>query len=274
MSTIALNNNINNHYQIPNLGSFQDKSQFISINDYNKLKLKYESKAKENKKLKDYLENIMKSYETMSESKKSVEGIFETIKEIIKNNKYFSKSKEEFSTSYSHCEYLGSIDMKTSAKSCNCSSININIKDYFNQNLLRKIEEMENSYNEILQNFDLLASKYKLVKEENVKLQENNITLVDQISALNEDFNNLFGEFNEANITIQRFKEIDKCLVDSTISSLFLNTNEKKQLAADSGVINSKNIQNNDKEDKNRNFSYVLCEPVPTFVKFINKFTK
>lgn len=266
MATIALNNLNNNAFQIPNLGAYQDKGEFVSISDYNRLKQKYENKAKENKKLKEYLENVMNSYETINESKKSVEGIFEAIKDLIKNNKIFAKGKEEFSTSYSHYEYLGSVDMKTSAKSCNCSSSNINFKDFLNVNLLKKVEEMENSYNEILKNFNLLAAKYKLVKEENAKLQENNITLLDQISTLNQEYNSLCSEINEANITIERFKEIDKCLVDSTINSLFLNTNEKRQPAA----ANS----NNRAEEANKSVAYVLCEPVPTFVKFINKFTK
>ncbi len=274
MATIAINtknNNSNNQFPKPNTGSDIDKSGRISVNDYIKLKLKYENQAKENKKLKEYLENIMNSYELISESKKSVEGIFETIKEIIKNNKFLSKNKEEFSTSYSHYEYLGSIDIKTSAKSSISSITNNNIKDYLNQNLLKKIEDMENSYIEILNNFNMLASKYKLVKEENTKLQENTITLLDQISTLNEEYNNIYNEYNEANITIERFKEIDKCLVDSTINSLFLNTNEKRQPAP----ANTNNNNHNDyKKDSKMNVSYLLCEPLPTFVKFINKFTK
>jgi len=269
MAQIAVNNN--NHY-IPNVGTYNDKRHFVSINDYNKLNIKYERKIKENKNLKDYLENMMNSYETINDSKKSVEGIFETIKEIIKLNKIFAKGKEEFSTSTSHYEYLGPIDMKTSAKSCNCSSTITNLKDYLNQNLLKKIEEMENSYNEILKNFYLLASKYKIIKEENVKVIENNITLIDQISTLNNEYNNLYNEFNEANTTIDRFKEIDKCLVDSTINSLFLNINQKRQPLAANNEAGSNN--HNKKDEANNHVSYVLCEPVPTFVKFINKFTK
>lgn len=273
MATIALNNNCLNIPNLHNHSHEKEKSHFVSINDYNKLKSKYESKVKENKKLKEYLENVMNSYETIHESKKSVEGIFETIKDLIKNNKSFSKSREEFSTSYSHYEYLGSnIDMKTSAKSCNCSSSNINLKDFSNHNVLRKVEELENSYNEIIKNFNWLSSKYKLVKEENKKLEENNITLLDQLSILNEEYNKLCNEFSEANITIERFKEIDKCLVDSTINSLFLNTNEKRPVAVNSN--NNSGAGNNNREEVNKTVSYVLCEPVPTFVKFINKFTK
>jgi predicted nuclease with TOPRIM domain len=206
----------------------------------------------------------MNSYETISESKKSVEGLYEAIKDLIKN----IKRKEEFSTSISHNENLGSnIDIKTSAKSFNSSSYNINIKEFHNQNLFKKIEEIENSYNEILKNFNMISYKYKLVKEENKKVEENNITLLEQLSILNDEYNKLFNDYSEANITIERFKEIDKCLVDSTINCLFLNTNLKKPAA-------NLYANNNNKEEGNSMISYLLCEPVPTFVKFINKFTK
>jgi len=274
MATIAL---YNNHDPLNSNLNSQEKIQYVSISDYNKLKLKYEYKSKENKKLKEYLENVMNSYETINESKKSVEGIFEAMKELVKINKVFPKTKEEFSTSYSHYEFLGTVDMKTSAKSCNCSSTNLNFKDYFNTNLIKKIEEIENSYMEILKSFNSLTSKYKLVKEENLKLQENNIILLDQIGTLNNEFDILYNEFNEANVTIERFKEIDKCLVDSTINSLFLNTNDKKQQPLTDNNIENNNINNDynkKNEDSNKNISYLLCEPVPSFIKFINKYTK
>lgn len=234
-------------------------NSYVHISDYNKLKTKYDNKLKENKKLKENIENLMNSTESIYESKKSVETIFEIIKNILSNNKIFSKGKEEFSTSSSHYEYLGAMDMKTASKSCNCISTNLNSKDYLNINLIKKIEEIEFSYQELLKNFSLLVSKYKNLKEEKLKIDENNITLLNQISTLNEEYNNLYNELNESNITIERFKEIDKCLVDSTINSFFLNSNEKKL---------------NTKEENNKFIPYVLCEPVPTFVKFINKFTK
>jgi len=272
MATLTLNNSLT----IPNLAS-EELSQFVSINDYNKLRSKYENKVKENKNLKEYLENIMNSYETIKESKKAVEGVYESIRELIKTNKFIPKAKEEFSTSYSHYEYLGSDINKTSAKSCSCCSSTINFKDYLNTNLLKKIEEVENSYNEILNNFYILAMKYKITKEEKSKIEDNNMTLLDQISTLNEEYKRICNEIAETNITIQRFKEIDKCLVDSSINTLFLITNEKIPVA---GNLNDNNNNNNpdnnpnNKDEKKKITSYVLCEPVPTFVKFINKFTK
>lgn len=246
-----------------------EKNTYVHIDDFNKLKTKFEKKIKENNQLKEYLENVMNSYEQISETKKSVEKIFDSIKETIKTNKFFSKSREDFSTTYSHYEYLGSTDIKTSSKTCTCNMSNLNLKDLMNLNFLKKIEAMEISYNEILQNFNLLISKYKVLKEEKEKIEENNNILRENISELTEFNNNLNNELNEANITIERFKEIDKCLVDSTINSLFLNSKERKNYANENKVSIHKN-----KEDLNNVVNYVLCEPVPSFVKFINKFTK
>lgn len=279
MATIAVNySNI--------LPISQANIHSVSLEDYNKLKLKYEKKRKENKMLKENLDSIMSSYEIISQSKKSVETIFETIKNLISTNKTLinnihnnNKSKEDFATTSSHCEYLGIADMKTSARStCNCSSsniINVTKENNNNFNLLKKIEEMENAHNEILYSFNLLTKKYKIVKEEKEKFEQCNITLIDQIASLTEEYEKVCNELSEANVTIDRFKEIDKCLVDSAINSLFLNTNEKK-----SNKVNEENKPNieSDKNakisDNNKNIGYVLCEPVPSFIKFINKFTK
>lgn len=248
-------------HNINNLNNFLDKNSFIPINEYNKLKSKYENKNKENKKLKEYLENIMKSYETINDSKKSVESIFESIKDVLKNIKILPKGKEEFSTSYTHYEFLGSLDMKTVNKSCNCNTTTLNLKDYPNPLLMRKIEEMEISFNEIYHNFSLLCKKYKIIKEEKEKLEETNLQLLQQISGLNEEYKSLYHELNECNFTIERFKEIDKCLVNSMINSLLFNCD------------NENNI-NYTNEDYGKGVDCIMCEPVPTFVKFINKFTK
>lgn len=274
MATITLNSSTNT----PTLSESRIVS--VSLEDYNKLKSKYEKKRKENKILRENLDSIMSSYETINQSKKTVESIFDSIKDLIKTNKStHNKSKEEFSTSYSHYEFKGIADMKTAAKSfCNCSSsstLNTN-KECSSPNLLRKIEEIENAYNQILKNFNLLTAKYKAIKEEKTKLEDCNVTLIDQIAGLTEEYNRICNELSEANITIERFKEIDNCLVDSTINSLFLNTNEKRTSNANSNNPNSdnKNGENRANKVNNTSSSYILCEPVPSFIKFINKFTK
>merc|ERR1711957_491048 len=106
-----------------------------------------------------------------------------------------------------------------------------------------------------------LIMKYKIINEEKNKVDDHNIILLDQIGNLNNEYNNIIAELNDCHVTIERFKEIDKCILDSAINSLFLNSNEKKKVIEKD---NNKIVSN----------PYILCEPVPTFVKFINKYTK
>jgi predicted nuclease with TOPRIM domain len=252
-----------------------EKNSYIHIQDYNKLKIKYENEKEENKKLKKYIEDLISKYEKISEGKKNIEEMFSAITDLIKTNRNIFKLKEDFSTGVSTIEntfnenisksFTKSINSGNSAN-LNFSNINLNIKQTSsNQNnntfLIKKIEEMEISYNDILKNFENLIIKYKMIKEEKNKVDDHNIILIDQIGNLNNEYNNIIAELNDCHVTIERFKEIDKCILDSAINSLFLNSNEKKKIIEKD---NNKIVCN----------PYILCEPVPSFVKFINKYTK
>ena len=243
-----------------------EKNAYIRIQDYNKLKSKYEKKVEENIKLKKYVETLSTSYEKVNESKKSVDEMFTAVTDLIKTNRNLFKLKEDFSTGVSTLDHtLNDNVNKSSTRSCTSfNNLNSNIKqnsNQYNNITIKKIEEMENSYNEILKNFDNLIMKYKIIKEEKNKVDDHNIILLDQIGNLNNEYNNIIAELNDCHVTIERFKEIDKCILDSAINSLFLNSNEKKKVIEKD---NNKIVSN----------PYILCEPVPTFVKFINKYTK
>ena len=251
-----------------------DKNCYLHISDYNKLKTKYDNKIKENKKLKECIDNLMQSYDSMKEQKNSMEEMLNFIKDLLKNKKSLSKPKEEFSTTSSSYSFLVSDNLnntqniaylKTSSKSINSNFNVLNSNKILHKDslLTKKIEDLENLYNDLSKDFNNLILKYKCAKEEKNKVDEYNILLLEQIGTVNNEYNNIVGELNDCHITIERFKEIDKCILDTAINSLFLNTNEKK--------INKKEDNNNYKIINN---PYVLCEPVPTFVKFINKFTK
>lgn len=244
-----------------------EKNSYIRIQDYNKLKVKYDNKVEENKKLRKYVDTLSTSYEKVNDTKKSVDEMFSAVTDLIKTNRNLFKLKEDFSTGVSTFDHtLNDNVNKSSTKSTSSfNNLNSNIKQNFNQNnntlLIKKIEEMENSYNEILKNFENLIMKYKIIKEEKNKVDDHNIILLDQIGNLNNEYNNIIAELNDCHVTIERFKEIDKCILDSAINSLFLNSNEKKKVIEKD---NNKIVSN----------PYILCEPVPTFVKFINKYTK
>jgi hypothetical protein len=249
--------------------SIPEKNSYIHFKDFNKLKDKYESKINENKKLRECLDKLIDSYDSIKNNKKAVEEMFQAMKELIKNYKNLFKPKEEFSTPNSSYEYvvIGNNNMKStiiSSHSLNFNQINKldNRNNLLNLNLIKKIEEMEAMYNDLSNNFESMVAKYKILKEENFKIDSHNIILLDQIAFLNKEYNMNLSELNDCYVTIERFKEIDKCILDSAINTLFLNFNGKKKI---------KGMQEN---NINNNHSYILCEPVPTFVKFINKYTK
>lgn len=250
-----------------NLSSTSEKISYVRVQDYNNLKFKYDNIVEENKKLRKYIDNLTLPLDKINESKKSIDEMFAAVTDLIKTNRNIFKIKEDFSTGVSTQDQTLNENMKSSSKSCassNFNNLNSNIKQNFNQNntlLLKKIEDMENSYNEILKNFENLVMKYKIIKEEKNKVDDHNIILLDQIGNLNNEYNNIIAELNDCHVTIERFKEIDKCILDSAINSLFLNSNEKKKVIEKD---NNKIVSN----------PYILCEPVPTFVKFINKYTK
>ena len=259
-----------------NISQISEKNTYVRIQDYNKLNIKYENEKEENKKLRKFVDDLSLKYEKLNEGKKNIEEMFSVITELLKTNRNIFKLKEDFSTGASSHEntnttYNDNISKCYSKSSTsgninlNFSNINSNIKQNSTQInnifLLKKFEEMENSYNDILKNFENLIIKYKIIKEEKNKVDDHNIILLDQIGNLNNEYNNIISELNDCHVTIERFKEIDKCILDSAINSLFLNSNEKKKIIEKD---NNKIVCN----------PYILCEPVPTFVKFINKYTK
>lgn len=252
-------------------------NKFIHINEYNKLLAIFQTKSQENAMLLGYLQNIIVLYESIKLNKKGIEKLFTSLEEI---NKYFQKlfkSKEDSSTNISSYENLIIDDfdnLKQSSKNLNSfnsdnKEINQILKiksrlEKSNEQLIKKIEEMESSYSEINANFVNLVAKYKILKEEKNKVDDHNIILLDQIGNMNSEYNNILFDINDCHVTIERFKEIDKSILNSVINSFFLYSYEKKKLSA----------KESQQANNNNSNSYILCEPVPTFVKFINKYTK
>ena len=57
-------------------GSLNENIGYVKIQDYNKLKVKYDNKIRENKALKEFIENLNNSYESIKDNKKNVEEMF------------------------------------------------------------------------------------------------------------------------------------------------------------------------------------------------------
>ncbi len=87
---------------------------------------------------------------------------------------------------------------------------------------------------------------------------------------LNNKFNKLVADLKDKQVTIDRLKELDKCVVDMNLSTIVLNANERRL----SGNLNNSISSNSSGNSKGRNLNgppYISCEPIPSFMKFLNK---
>lgn len=242
------------------LEKLQSKHQpkYVNFADYNKLKMRHdklkqknEKLVEKNKQLQEMIDNMVTNYETIKESKKNTDQLINKFQEMLKM--ITNKPKEEYSTFQSQIE-IRSTKVTFSSNVADAMA--------FNNYIMKKLEEMEVSYNEMSKNFMNTVKKYKILKEDNDNLNQDNTKLLQQLKLMNNELQILAMELNEKQLTLDRFKEIDRCLVDSTLNTIVLNTNEHRR--STSG-----------KEDKgsnpNRNVPYITCEPIPSFLKFINK---
>jgi hypothetical protein len=258
-----------------NNNEFEQPNSHINIQTFNRMRKKFETyKSKceklssENRNLNTMLENFVNSYKTISESKKETDKLIEKLQEKVtflmstSNNNVGSiqkKQKSEYATSNSSMEFL-----KSAGKIQH--STNSSIGNQSQAALLKKIEDLEINYSELIKNFQNMIIKYKIIKEEKDKIEEYNVKLLDQISHINNEYMNQTYELEEKQYTIERFKQIDTCLVDYSVNTLILNTNQHRRQ-------NSQETQQNNKEIV-QSAPYAICEPVSSFIKFVNKFTK
>lgn len=228
---------------------------FVNTNDYNKLKVRFEQLKSKNQKLtiknKDLsriVEEMMKNYKTIEESKNNSDEMLKYLQESIKNLQQ-PTHKPEYSTTTSQIEIK--------------SSTNINkIHETNSTNLIimKKLEEMELNYNEMVKNFVNTVKKYKTIKDDYDLISIDNTKLLQQIKMINNEYGRITIELDERQMMIDRFKEIDKCIVDLSLNTMVLNTNEHKR-------SNNKD----DKVNSSRSVPYISCEPIPSFLKFLNK---
>ena len=232
----------------------------VKLSDYNKLKLNYERLKKrndklnsENRNLKDMVENMIKNYDAIEESKLTTDNLIKELNKTFLNlTTSHPKSKEEYSTTTSSIEFISAVRKNNKIKNKENEIIGIN------QLLIRKVDEMEATHNEICKSFNNTIKKYKLIKQDYDEVNSSNVKLLQEIHLMRSEINMLSLELNERQGVIERFKEIDKCLVDSSLGTMVLNTNDHKKISREE----SSNI---------KNVPYIICEPIPSFLKFLNK---
>lgn len=225
------------------LGSTKDEKL---LNNYNKLKLKYEQKVKENKFLKQNLENTINAIKTFEESYKSIQAIHNQFKDVISNIKMPSTHQIEFSTSD-----FSNNNHKVALKGPEIGIMTNNPTS--NVILFKKIEEFESHYNEMGRSFNNLVTKYKMLKEEKNKMEDSSLKLLGRYSQLEKQYDETIRELYSKYDEIKRFKEVDKCLVDYTLNSFMLKVDSKDSVNLKSSVDGHG----------------IKCEPLPTFAKFL-----
>lgn len=222
--------------------------------NYNKLKSKYENKVKENKFLKEKLDGAIDAIKTFEESYKSIMNIHHQVKDWIVNIKAHSNSvnNHEFSTSD-----ISQTMIRNSNSNILNSNINLNTNNNNNHNtniasnvnLLKKLEEFEIHYQEMTKNFNNLVVKYKMLKDDKLKMEDSSLKLLTRYSQLEKQHDETIQELYSRYDEIKRYKEVDKCLVDFTLNSFMLKVDRHSTSnMADPGI---------------------KCEPIPSFAKFL-----
>jgi chromosome segregation ATPase len=218
--------------------------------EYKELKTKYSKKLKENKMLKSQLDNMIESIQGFQTNYNSIVQLYSSLTESIKSiPQVIKEDTSTFSTQ-------ATSEVKTLQK---IGLIN-NTSFELNPSVLKKLKEMETNYFEMSNNFNQLVLKYKLLKDEKDELETANSNLKEEMDVLSNSNEELEVKSKYKNNFIERFKELNRCLIDAGINSAYLNTYEHKR-------------ESNASQQNKSSTPYIVCEPLPSFLKFINKFT-
>jgi hypothetical protein len=124
----------------------------------------------------------------------------------------------------------------------------------------------------MVKNFGLLVNKYKIIKEARDNLEESNNLILEQIKIIKMEKGKMQNEYSYHFTQKEKYKEIHRCLVDTLLNSYILNSSDKNSSSGITSNINSNATNNvNVQNTKNSGSKYITCEPIPTFVRLINK---
>jgi len=228
-----------------NANSSKNTTNEKLISNYNKLKLKYENKVKENKTLKGNLDGAIEAIKIFEESYKSIQSIYVQVKDSVSNLKLQS-CNNDFSTTD-----VSQINRQLSICKVAESPLIIPTGSSSNIFLLKKLEDFEMHYQEMNKNFNSMVMKYKMLKDEKIKIEESSLKILNRYSQLEKQYDETIRELYCRYDEIKRIKEIDKCLIDYTFNSFILK-------------IDARDVNN-----KTKNDSIIKCEPIPTIAKFL-----
>lgn len=255
---------------------------YVPVSEYNKLKVsteklkaKNEKLMKEKKNLELMIEDMIKHYQVIKERQKSTDFIIQNLQEVIKGmtSRHSNKNRSEYSTTSSYIQYVSPLGTQTRKLSQSHNEKDSTISN--NSNI-----EINSS-----ESYENLSNKYKQLKED-LEITSNNLKKLEENFELkNLEYNNIICSLNEKENLIERYKEIEKCILESYLNILILNFNENKlerdkerdqldnrKKSMDSS-INSSNTTGVINNFCNNNQPYIICEPVPSYLKFLRSGT-
>jgi len=199
------------------------------------------------------VEIIKTTYESIVNISNSIPKV-EEIKQILSrtqtNTNNSTNRKEEFETKTdSEMNDNKSSPSPEGNNPPNPHHNNIN-NNYANTNVAKKIEETEAFINDMTRQYNTLVQKYKYLVEEKENSENECKGLNEKIRNFNERINMMVLENTRLQDIINKQKDNEKCLIN-TINDLLL----------DSEKISRQNTVNKE----------INCEPMPSFVRFLNK---
>ena len=216
---------------------------YVEYSQYTKLKEKYEKILKEKNEYKKILKetsaNLAYTKKTHELIKNSVQAVQENFKTIMANN-----------TINNNGTIGNTINAFSTSATNSFETLQPKLKVFLN-NSNRKLEDIENAYNELVKSFNFLVVKYKKLKEENIALQNESLENKERYEEIKKKYENYEIEMQNKNRILERTREVGECIENIYYNSLLLNSNK-----------------DNLKEAKIKG-QYIRCEPVPTFVKFL-----
>lgn len=228
-------------------------SDIIDTNKYKELQSKYNKTTKENKKLKRTLDLLTDNIENFKTSYNSITIMFNEMQETIKNlqnqnnNMNNNKSMKNLAS-----ERTSKVATAPQSEEVIIGSYSPKGQNFYS----KKIDDLEGYSSEMTNSFNNLVSKYKLLKEEKDKIKLDLANQIEETQNIKENFEKFNLKEKEKKDSNNNLKEIIKALMDSNLSALHLGINNE-----------SINLKNNNNSSSNN-----LCEPVPSFINFLNKY--
>ena len=226
---------------------------------------------------KEFNEERDREREKEKQEKERLEQEKERLEQEIQK---LEKEKEKLQTQILNLTASTNINTKKEDFTSSKSQEKIKIKiDNTSHILQKKVEEMEASLLKNNYNFSLLLKKYSVMQDDYVQIKDNFDKNNEKYNRLNQklkkrtdEVSYLKTEIEGKNKLIERFREVDFCMLETILKSCLMNTkksNTEQQgqgkdfptssIATNQNMNNSKGVEG---------VSYIICEPIPSIVKF------